>query len=124
MTATQAFRYYNLKYFRGRLPKDTRIVWADLTEISALGRFNPSYALKAVRVRGPKKGELRTIRSAKPKIELDKRLKWAPSVWHRTLLHEMVHLKLDKKYPKGGHGHAFQREMKRLARIGAFNLMW
>lgn len=124
MTATEAFRFYNSRYFRGRLPKNTRVIWKDLSEINAIGRFNPSYSLKAVRVRGPKKGQLRTVRSARPTIELCKRTKFAPSVWHRTLLHEMIHLKLDKKYPKGGHGHAFQREMKRLAKVGAFNAMW
>jgi hypothetical protein len=40
-----------------------------------------------------------------------------------TLLHECVHVKLRNK--KGDlHGPAFQREMLRLARAGAFKDLW
>ena len=38
-----------------------------------------------------------------------------------TLLHEMVHLWLPKKY---NHGVRFQKEMLRLAKAGAFRGIW
>lgn len=57
-------------------------------------------------------------------------LKEMPNVWKLALLHEMAHWKL-RFHPICGHdgrgdshGHAFQREMKRLARIGAFKRLW
>jgi predicted SprT family Zn-dependent metalloprotease len=58
-------------------------------------------------------------------IHLDPWLRHSMRVADFTLLHEMVHLKL--RYKDTGcsaHGHLFQREMKRLARIGAFNGLW
>ena len=42
-----------------------------------------------------------------------------------TLLHEMAHLKVDTKFDRAmGHGKHFQAEMKRLARLGAFENWW
>jgi hypothetical protein len=42
-----------------------------------------------------------------------------------TLLHEMAHLKVDLSFPRArGHGKHWQAEMKRLARIGAFERWW
>lgn len=44
----------------------------------------------------------------------------------QTLLHEMCHVKLRKrdKSIAEGHGDIFQKEMKRLAKIGAFKNLW
>ena len=42
-----------------------------------------------------------------------------------TLLHEMAHLKVDLNFPRArGHGKHWLAEMKRLARIGAFERWW
>ena len=45
-----------------------------------------------------------------------------------TLLHEMVHAILwyrgERPAAFNGHGKKFQREMQRLARMGAFNRLW
>lgn len=42
------------------------------------------------------------------------------SVWKMHLLHEMAHL----AHPEAGHGPVFQQEMRRLARVGAFEGLW
>lgn len=47
--------------------------------------------------------------------------KW-PEVATMTLLHEMAHMKLRKR--TYGHGILFQKEMQRLAKLGAFNGLW
>jgi hypothetical protein len=39
-------------------------------------------------------------------------------VIHTTILHEMVHVKL---HGRGGHGHLFQKERRRLILMGAFD---
>lgn len=41
-----------------------------------------------------------------------------------TLLHEMAHIKLWQRYPRHQHGEVFCREMRRLAREGAFDQLW
>jgi hypothetical protein len=42
-----------------------------------------------------------------------------------TLLHEMAHMKVDIRHRRArGHGKHWQAEMKRLARIGAFENWW
>lgn len=46
---------------------------------------------------------------------------WDTGIGRMTMLHEMVHLKL---FPYPGHGPKFQEEMKRLARLGAFEHLW
>lgn len=119
LTLRQAFDLFNSRYFRGKLPKDTRVIWSDLTDINCLGVYDPQYSISARRVRGPKKGEYRICKARKHTIRICRRIKWSSSVWMRTLLHEMVHLKgID------GHGPRFQREMKRLAVRGGFAGLW
>jgi SprT-like family len=41
-----------------------------------------------------------------------------------TMLHEMAHLKVWMRMRKFGHGKEWQREMRRLARIGAMDKIW
>lgn len=58
-----------------------------------------------------------------PTILLDdvmKRKRWG-SLRNGTILHEMVHLTLKGR---DRHGKAFEREMQRLARLGAFKGIW
>jgi hypothetical protein len=57
-------------------------------------------------------------------IVIAKRIQGLDSVVGRTLLHEMVHLALHRTHQKCDHGDTFQREMLRLATIGAFEELW
>ena len=42
-----------------------------------------------------------------------------------TLIHEMAHMKVDIEFQRPmGHGKKWQKEMKRLARLGAFENWW
>lgn len=62
----------------------------------------------------------------KYKILINKRFKSCWRVWAGTLLHEMVHFKLHGKDPSRARcgSQMFQKEMKRLASVGAFNPIW
>lgn len=42
-----------------------------------------------------------------------------------TMVHEMAHLKINLRFNRNmGHGKYWQKEMKRLARLGAFKNIW
>lgn len=100
------FDTYNKRYFRGRLPK-CRVVWT-YRKVDFIGRF-------LYDTDDPDKGLL---------IELSHRIRFVERVARFTLLHEMVHLKQRHIPDERAHGHAFQKEMKRLANAGAFNGLW
>lgn len=55
------------------------------------------------------------------KIALNRAYRRDDKIWRFTLLHEMVHMSLE---PERSHGKAFQREMLRLAKAGAFKDLW
>lgn len=118
-TLRETFEVYNSRYFGGKLPKNARVIWSDLTDIECLGVYDAEYSVRVQRVRGPNKGQYRLQASRKPTIRICRRIKWTSSVWMRVLLHEMVHLK-----GISGHGPKFQREMKRIANMGGFNGLW
>lgn len=118
------YNEYNFRYFGGRLPKDTKVKWGELAGIHAIGVYNEGHKILARRVRGKNKGTLRTIKYVRDEIVIDWRLKSMFRIAATTLLHEMVHQKLKNKDRGDGHGHVFQREMKRLARLGAFHYLW
>lgn len=99
MSPPEAFALYNKRYFGGRLPS-IPVGWEQLPDARGLCRYEPL------------------------QIVLDENLKEYETVWHMTLLHEMVHLKQRDLCRIADHGHKFQREMKRLAALGAFNRMW
>jgi hypothetical protein len=51
--------------------------------------------------------------------------KLSSSITMLTLLHEMAHLKVERKWKRDmGHGKHWQNEMKRLAKLGAFDSYW
>lgn len=109
------FWKYNKQYFSGRLP-ECDIKWADLKEF---GHQGVRYVQK--RSRGRIEMEPRFY------IRIAKDTRSKESTWKMTLLHELCHLKLRNKdgFHQGrDHGHKFQREMKRLANMGAFNGLW
>jgi hypothetical protein len=106
----EMFRIYNSRYFNGSLP-DCTIRWEDL---KIFGRYYP------IRERSEKFPNVVFVEHV---IELARWSQNKPRQWKLTLLHEMVHLKQWRE--KGNpHGHKFQREMKRLAGVGAFNRLW
>jgi len=95
MRLQRAYREYNKKYFGNRLPKSTQLRWADM---SMMG-----YQLD-------------------DEIVINRRDRKRDRVWKGTLLHEMVHLSLPKT--RFDHGKEFQKEMLRLAKLGAFRNIW
>ena len=99
----RAYAEFNRKYFRNRLPHDMVVRFAADegcgTTYFQYGR--PLY------------------------IILNKRLAWHNMLADMTLLHEMVHVELDKFRASCGRcGHRFNRRMKKLAQTGAFNGLW
>ena len=114
------FKKYNRKYFGNSL-KTPVIYFSDLRKrrVPLLGETDKTRII-VYRVSADRKW---TEISRRPRIVIDNDLK-SPSwgaVLRMTLLHEIVHLKL----PCGvGHGPRFHKEMRRLARIGAFEGSW
>lgn len=111
----EMFLDYNGRYFRNSLPKETVIVYGNLSKYGWLGSHHVTSSIL-------------DFRKSKHKIVIDTKLKFSSNLVRATLLHEMVHEKLYKKYghdiPRGTHGPLFQKEMKKLAKIGAFNRLW
>lgn len=99
-TALQkTYRLFNRKYFGNKLPRNARLRWADLKGMM-----------------GYQRGQ---------EIVIDRKDRKRDSVWRGTLLHEMVHLALPDSKPIGGfHGKDFQKEMMRIARLGALKGIW
>lgn len=90
----RSYRIFNSCYFGSRLPEDMELSWARL------------------------KADMGYCDSTE--IVLDRRLKRWPRVALSTLLHEMAHLSSGA----AGHGPKFQKEMLRLAKVGAFKDIW
>lgn len=95
-----AFKKFNRKFFKNQLPADTDL------RISKVCNYLLGY----------QQGD---------KIVLSRKYR-RDSIWKMTLLHEMVHLKLDgtPEHERNHHGPAFEKEMRRLARAGAFKGIW
>jgi hypothetical protein len=98
---------YNDNYFDGKLPFDLLVYW------------EPSSGQLAQTI------ELETADAADEipelAIRIDPTLRFSQAMWKMTLLHEMCHVKL---FPYMSHGAKFQREMLRLAGVGAFKGLW
>lgn len=109
-----AFRVFNRRYFRNRLPGNTVVEW------SSEGMGN---RIERTHVHG-------YTRCTKPGcagswVRIHPDFHAYGVVAQMSLLHGMVHLKAvlgNRAYLE--HGTTFQREMKRLAAIGAFNQLW
>jgi hypothetical protein len=95
---TKAYKQYNRRYFGNKLPdpSEVKVIWEDLGE----------------QLMGLQDEDVITINSKHRRIN---------PVWRGTLLHEMVHLKCPKRV---NHGPKFQKEMMRLARLGALKDVW
>lgn len=102
-----AYLLFNRRYFRSRLPVDRAIVNVYYTPM--------------------RRGYMGCFRNPHPdvyKIEIAEAYISSRRTSMISLLHEMVHFDLDLKGLKPGHGHSFQREMKRLALCGALGRFW
>lgn len=111
----QLFEEYNRRYFRGHLPP-VELAWVDPhpDELAWCHTYN----------------EEGRPRCNKGQIHISTQIRHIRNTMKMALLHEMAHWKL-RHHPIVGHqgrgdshGHAFQREMKRLAAIGAFRQLW
>lgn len=58
------------------------------------------------------------------KITLNPKYRSAPKLWESTLLHEMVHVQQWRVPESQAHGRKFQKRMKQLAALGAWNPYW
>jgi hypothetical protein len=113
-TLEKAYKAYNKRYFRGRLP-NVEVRWS---RILGRGWYGESVWLPLTEC-GKKKFTFGLIRLAdwmKPHWE----------VWNLTLLHEMVHIKLRKrcleaKVGPQHHSKKWHDEMRGLAERGAFD---
>lgn len=94
------YREFNAKWFDGKLPDDTDVLYAPEEGCSAIAntdeaesffiKINPAYAVDT-------------------------------NIVKMMLLHELCHIAL---WPHKSHGKKFQAEMQRLALAGAFKGVW
>jgi len=108
----EAFLEYNSRYFRNSIPRNTKVVWGE-EDPNCIGYARRTHEEPV---------ELKIWISPRCQMGVIKNL--LTRVTRGTLLHEMAHLKLWKKYPKENHGNIFNKEMKRLAKVGAFRNLW
>lgn len=92
----RAYAFYNKRYFEGQLPDKMVVKWS--RSLKGYGCFNDNG------------------------IRLAYWMKSHWMLWNITLLHEMAHVATDSE--KAEHGPRWNREMHRLARIGAFDKLW
>lgn len=95
---------YNAQYFGDSLPKDTLTCWSEEGSIESV----VFYAL--------------TLHVRPVQVYFSPKIKHLEAVLRMTMLHEMVHVKLGRSSAE--HGKAFQKEMLRLAKRGAFQSLW
>ena len=93
------YAVYNHRYFNGELPADIDVFFARLRRCG---------------------GDCEIDRGGEFVVRIHYRQKHYRTTKY-TLLHEMVHVKLN---PYGGHGPRFDEEMLRLAIAGAFHGLW
>lgn len=102
------YRLFNRRYFQGELPvENVLLCWEPVEECDA-------DCTKVHEAVTDKETDDFLIR-------IDPIFRTAERVAKMTLLHEMVHVKL---WPQTSHGARFQREVMRLAAVGAFRGLW
>jgi len=106
----RAYREFNRQYFAAKLPEANVVVqWDAAVELGG------NVALTWI-TNYEGEGE-------KIAISISTRMQGCEPCASMTLLHEMVHVKLRKR-DGDQHGKAFQREMRRLVRLKAFDRRW
>jgi SprT-like family len=104
------YRRFNKKYFKSKLP----LVHISFCQIPMQGKYTV-YGLASTKYFLSGKGPVEII--------LDTRLDEVDLIF--TLLHEMVHVYLDLFVSTNlNHGPRFQKEMRRLAKLHAFDGLW
>lgn len=97
------YREYNRKYFRGALPPRAKILMALNWPLDRWGRCERD-----------ENGRFTIILNNKL-CSLERAFRW-------TMLHEMAHIPTMKE--SDDHGPKWRKEMRRLARVGAFEDVW
>ena len=107
MTAQKAYDSINKWWFGNKLPK-VKIRW-------------PKYMLSEKPCRF---GWAVGTEECPKEIHLNPRFRCYSGVWLRTLFHEIVHIEQWGISDEECHGPKFERRMRQLARLGAFNGLW
>lgn len=103
MTAlARLYSHYNRRYFGGHLPKKLLVRYKHLSSVY--------YAIMGYDEKRPKF------------IYINTKLRKWPEIVRMNLLHEMAHIATIDEEER--HGPRWHREMKRLAREGAFDELW
>ena len=95
----RAYEEYNRKYFENKLPEVDEVVLR--------------WSKRELSICGYNKGD---------EIVINRKDRKRDSIWKMTLLHEMCHLATE--HEQALHGKLWKKEMRRLARIGAFDKIW
>lgn len=109
-TPKSLYKFWNCRYFGSRLP-DIPVYFS-----KTLGKGRER------RTMGCSSFDDNTGRPLR--IQLNPRYKDAFIIWAATLLHEMVHVQQWKIQKNQAHGRKFQKRMKQLAALGAYNCLW
>mgnify|MGYP001562620391 FL=1 len=116
------FKYFNRKFFDKRLP-DSSVCWGVMKPNkdgnTPVGRLLRKKYIR-YRVTGNKWIMFKTDRPVILISTLFLKYHWH-GFTQQTLLHEMAHLAIPMRFY---HGPRFQKEMLRLAKIGAFKGLW
>lgn len=116
-TLQRWYATFNDAYFDGELPA-CKTTWEDLRKHKAIGWYRP---IEYERFDGKRWKYHRTDHE----ICLCPKIKDMVSISQFTLLHEMAHLYVGLRHPRAqAHGRIWQKEMLRLASIGAFKNLW
>jgi hypothetical protein len=92
------FLRYNNAFFGGALDPDMRVTWSSRLGKGVMGDYDSE--------------QIRIAAALKPFV----------AAWKLTLLHEMAHAATDTE--RAEHGPRWNREMRRLYRLGAFDSLW
>jgi len=98
------------KYFDGELPMPLHLAF---TPINSLGY--------TFRYRTPGKRRSKEDRFG---IHISTKLRFSRRLWASTLIHEMVHLEDSLKHSCGKTGRYFNKRMRELAAMRAFDGIW
>lgn len=118
-TLQRYYKTYNRKYFGNELPA-CETFFKNLQKMSkgAIGHYVP------VEYEIFRNGQWVPHRKTH-RIEIDPKAKTMGIFWQSTLIHEMAHLSVGLKHKRvKSHGRVWQKEMLRLATIGAFKNLW
>jgi hypothetical protein len=94
----EAFALYNSLYFASKLSPDTIVVWSSRLKRDVAGEFDGDTT-----------------------VRINSRLRHLRPCWKLTLLHEMAHVATASEVEE--HGPRWNREMRRLYRVGAFDTL-